>query len=1338
MIGILFPIICLSQVTADKNYIKKSVYTEPVKIGEEDISNKVNEIITYLDGGSKTIQTSYLNFGGENEDINYSYEYDAAKRQSKKFLPYPSRDDGSFLANYDVLIAQYYNSEKYEYTQNPFEEILFDDHSFNRIGQIAHPGNDFAMDQGHTLKYNYFYNNASDNVRNYFVKYNDLVDPTKPVLGEDGYRPIKSLLKKVIKNENWSEIDGKNKTTEYYSDIWGRKILRKFYIENEVYETYYIYDSQNNLTFIMPPMAGNIQDGSEYEKYFYQYRYDAKNRLVEKKIPGSGWIYILYDELNRPILTQDAVQREAPNSPWNFVRYDILGRVVYSGIVSAAGFTKETLKQHIAIWSPYEARTSTPQIISGTTVYYSIGINLPVNLQQINYYDDYSFDAGGLYMPAVNYYNEDLNIKTNSLVTGVKSVIADQSGNLGWENKVIGYDKKHRQIYSISNNTYTGVTNITDNKLDFTGNILQTRTIHSKLGVVTNLTSFDYYYYDHAGRLVRHSQKIANNPVENVLVRKYDELGILKSEKVGGRQNVVSSGITINNNILTKTGSSSWITGTLETGALIRDGFFSFKVLNANSSLTLGLTGTPPASTTYLQMKYSFFLSPSSHPSGGNTVRIYEVGIDRGIITNYHPDDEFTIERIYKIIHYKKNGKTIYTSPIYTLETLYGDVHLQNNGSPIADLQLHSSFEHTSSLQIIDYKYDIQGRLTKINDITNLGTDLFAFEIKRNNPIAGTPIYNNNVSQTFWKTANSPSVLRNYTYHYDDADRYLKAEFTRSENQASQTGAYNEQLSYDKNGNIRTLRRFGMSETAPLCMDKLAYGYNGNQVTTINDMTSVADGFNDGATSNEEYLYDSNGNVIRDYNKGITSITYNSNNLPLKVSFSTDKFIKYTYSDDGIKISKEVTNGSNITTTLYAGNYTYEKINSAPFSLKFFSSGIGYISFNAGNTRYVYQYKDHVGNIRLSYSDQNNNGEISLNEIIDESNYYPLGLKHKGYNNIYNNIGSEAYNFGFQSQELNEALGLNWIEYRWRNYDPAIGRFFSSDPLAEKYNWISPYQFSSNQPVHAPELEGMESQDAADWNEEDQEYVVNGDFNQIGNNKNYDLIEVLVYAQERQKIENFIDADISNDSDLYDEDGIGRVVVGITPFLGSSLDIYEGVKNGNSVQATIGIATLAFDICTLGTSSILVGGVKAGAFAWGVLLLKEGAEKVSKEAVEQVAVQATKTSTSTALVKYDAKFAVSQGLEGGKFNFNKIRSMIPEGTPNTFNPAYGGEKYIFNINGTKIQLKWHTPEFSGNAPFGSNSSLFNTAQIKVGNKYLMQFGGFTRNGYLNSVHTPLK
>lgn len=63
----------------------------------------------------------------------------------------------------------------------------------------------------------------------------------------------------------------------------------------------------------------------------------------------------------------------------------------------------------------------------------------------------------------------------------------------------------------------------------------------------------------------------------------------------------------------------------------------------------------------------------------------------------------------------------------------------------------------------------------------------------------------------------------------------------------------------------------------------------------------------------------------------------------------------------------------------------------------------------------------------------------------------------------------------FQGQRVTEDFGLNVHEWKYRVSDPAIGRFWQIDPLAEKYNWMTTYQFSSNQPIHAPELEGLES-----------------------------------------------------------------------------------------------------------------------------------------------------------------------------------------------------------------------------------------------------------------------
>ena len=115
-----------------------------------------------------------------------------------------------------------------------------------------------------------------------------------------------------------------------------------------------------------------------------------------------------------------------------------------------------------------------------------------------------------------------------------------------------------------------------------------------------------------------------------------------------------------------------------------------------------------------------------------------------------------------------------------------------------------------------------------------------------------------------------------------------------------------------------------------------------------------------------------------------------------------------------------------------------------------------------------------MGNVRLSYSDSDGNGSIDAStEIIEEKNYYPFGLKHKGYNSNINGVSNKYKDF--QGQELTEDLGLNVHEWKYRISDPAIGRFWQVDPLAEDYEWMTTYQFSSNQPIHAPELEGLES-----------------------------------------------------------------------------------------------------------------------------------------------------------------------------------------------------------------------------------------------------------------------
>lgn len=196
--------------------------------------------------------------------------------------------------------------------------------------------------------------------------------------------------------------------------------------------------------------------------------------------------------------------------------------------------------------------------------------------------------------------------------------------------------------------------------------------------------------------------------------------------------------------------------------------------------------------------------------------------------------------------------------------------------------------------------------------------------------------------------------------------------------------------------------------------------------------------------------------------------------MPTEIKFnnSNTQKINYTYSADGIKIRKVVNDGGNVTTTDYAGAYQY--VNNNLEFIRNFEDGYVYPK-NGGGFDYVYYYTDQLDNIRLMYSDSDGNGTIDPStEILKESHFYPFGMVHKGYNSTVNPIGSSFHKYDFQNQERQDELGLNWLQFKYRMHDPAIGRFVSIDPLAEDYVHNSTYAFAENKVIKYNELEGLE------------------------------------------------------------------------------------------------------------------------------------------------------------------------------------------------------------------------------------------------------------------------
>jgi len=92
-------------------------------------------------------------------------------------------------------------------------------------------------------------------------------------------------------------------------------------------------------------------------------------------------------------------------------------------------------------------------------------------------------------------------------------------------------------------------------------------------------------------------------------------------------------------------------------------------------------------------------------------------------------------------------------------------------------------------------------------------------------------------------------------------------------------------------------------------------------------------------------------------------------------------------------------------------------------------------------------------------------------EIMEENNYYPFGLKHKGYNNV---ITGRDHKYGFGGKEYQDELNLDWYDVEARNYDAALGRWMNIDPLAEKYYDLSLYNYSANSPILLKDTDGKQ------------------------------------------------------------------------------------------------------------------------------------------------------------------------------------------------------------------------------------------------------------------------
>ncbi|WP_333575991.1 DUF6443 domain-containing protein [Sphingobacterium sp.] len=523
----------------DQNYIitrspRQQGYTSSASLANKPVDS-VNVTLQYFDGLGRPIQTVGWQESPLKNDVVQHFEYDGFGRQNIQFLPHVKNNinNGAYKATAKTDQLDYYASTNswdasVIKTPTPFSVTVLETSKLNRTLEQGAPGDIWqplpTLGAGHTKKMTYGTNSTTgkDIVKLWTVN-------TNGASSSSNYAES-TLYMTRTRDENSIGIINLAGSVDEYKDDQGRIVLKRVWeSETKALDTYYIYDDLGNLRYVIPPIVSTnsfteLTSDLNFEKYIYAYHYDGNRRMIEKKIPGKGWEWFVYNANDQVVLTQDAQQRISKQ--WNYTKYDALDRITESGLYNNVNLTTQILAQNAV--DNYQ--------INGASYYWEERLGTPGYTDRCypssngrktlvtNYYDDYDFAGNattGLEATGIT-----KSVMTKSLPTARK--VALDNGNSALLT-IYYYDDEGRMIRSASQNQLSG-TDVTTNSYLFSGELKTSKRDHkaSLTGSVTTILTTNNY--DHVGRLTEIKKKM-NSLAEISQSRfSYNEVGQLKQK----------------------------------------------------------------------------------------------------------------------------------------------------------------------------------------------------------------------------------------------------------------------------------------------------------------------------------------------------------------------------------------------------------------------------------------------------------------------------------------------------------------------------------------------------------------------------------------------------------------------------------------------------------------------------------------------------------------------------------------------------------------------------------------------------------------------------------------
>jgi len=1166
--------------------------TSDANIATEITGGNVMQTTQYVDGLGRPIQTvarRALPSGSGYADMVQFMLYDEYGRQVYQPMAYRSTASSGHLelspsASQGIFLASHYPDEDVFYGRTEYE-----DSPLNRVTKQMAPGNSWTgSDNG--VANSWRSNNNTDAVRSWTVGSGT---PTSTAYAAD------ELMVTITTDEEGHQV-------KEFTDKLGRTVLKQVQDTGTAdghagwLNTYYLYDDFGNLRYVLPPKLVDIMRQSSWawvsddiNNLAFQYTYDDRNRMVTKRVPGAGEVHMVYDKLDRLVLTQDANQRSI--NQWAFTKYDALNRPVMTGFVTspnnraamqtnanAAGVlyvsteplntlnvleaNSISISSHVSGTVTYRSKTEIeflPGFDSGSE-YFDTEIVPALSSEytfvqgyhdatfpslkdyaheviSLSYYDNYDFTtlaydaslevdfytAGG----TLNAVNPAHYANATGLATGSKVKVlgtADQ-----WLTTAMFYDDRGRVIQTRGDN-HLGGNDSNTTQYDFSGKVLNTYTTHTNpqaSGSDAQTLIAKRFTYDQTGRLLTVAQKLnGSGSHKTITTNTYNALGELEEKTLGNSLETLEYNYNVR----------GWLEGINEgyvasgTGShyfgmdLSYDFGFEKNQLNGNIA---GVKWRSKSSEK--QRAYGF------EYDAVNRLKIADYNQKGGVETNWSKtESNFSTNYGYddngNILNLTRKG--VVAGTIATIDQLtYAYTNsgksnrLQYVSDDVNDLGQGDFTDMNEGMD--DYDYDANGNMSQ-----DKNKDIDAGDITYNHLNLPERIeFGNNANKTI-------------TYTYDAAG--IKLRKTVNDNGLVTTTDYAGGFIYENNA----LQHFAHEEGrvrksgGSLVYDYYIKDHLGNIRMTLTEATDITEYRATMETSQEvaeEQLFLNMDNSRYTYTDGNMTaggekVSYLNGAVANRIvgpgkilavspgdevdmevyAYYTGTLSNASPTDQGAMLTAvaaafgglsssalgtesrsiyELFN-TNAAATLVGGSATNPNEPKAYLNYLFFDQDFNFISSKSGFKQissaagddavpelltkslsieqggyvYVYISNETAASFEVYFD------ELEINHtkgaILQEDTFYPFGLNISALSSTA--PLSKPNKFKFIGKERQTEFDMNWDDFGARTYDPQIGRFLQTDPLAYSFFSNSPYHYSYNNPLNFKDPDGRTIVDA--------------------------------------------------------------------------------------------------------------------------------------------------------------------------------------------------------------------------------------------------------------------